>query len=154
MGRDRWKPILRGNIYCAPACGGGCTKAAYDSAVKSAEDLVQRLKGSGWTVQVHENLGWHYTAVSGPVQVYPSGDGRFHCMIGSDLPASPGGCGLWTPQPGHYSKDPNRAVRLALQYVYPVVQNFQAVLVAAEKAAGIQSTNPSGGVDEQDKNSV
>ena len=55
-----WKPRLQGPIYCAPACGGNCTKKAYDQAVKDASVLA-KLMGKGWAPFVHENLGWHYS---------------------------------------------------------------------------------------------
>ena len=60
-----WKPVLRaGGIYCSTACGGGCTKAAYDSAVKQAAALAKKM-GKGWKPFVHENLGWHYRVAKG-----------------------------------------------------------------------------------------
>lgn len=72
MRRDRkWVPRARGNTYCSPACGGGCTKKAYDAAVKECARLVKRL-GAGWKPHVYENLGWHYRALStdGRIVVY------------------------------------------------------------------------------------
>lgn len=54
-----WTPVLRGTIYCSPACGGGCTKSAYDLAVGLADNLARRL-GNGFVPRVTENLGWHY----------------------------------------------------------------------------------------------
>lgn len=64
-----WKPRLRGDVYCAPACGGGCTKKEHEQAQKRGRKLAKRLStkkvGLGkWTVQVWENLGWHFKAVS------------------------------------------------------------------------------------------
>ena len=58
-----WKPVLNGAIYCAPACGGGCTVAAHDLAKTRAADLAQ-IMGEGWKPEVWENLGWHYKVVS------------------------------------------------------------------------------------------
>jgi hypothetical protein len=58
-----WKPQRRGNIYCAPACGGGCTWAAYQAAQSNARKLAKRM-GKGWKTRVHENLGWHYNVIS------------------------------------------------------------------------------------------
>jgi hypothetical protein len=74
---DRWKPVLRGGVYCSPACGGGvqfgCTKQNYDKSTSDAERLAQRM-GTGWTPRVWENLGWHYCVNSpnGCIKVYPS----------------------------------------------------------------------------------
>lgn len=58
---DRWKAVLNGKIYCAPACGGKCTKAEHDDAQEAAEILVSLL-GPGWKPRVWENMGWHYGA--------------------------------------------------------------------------------------------
>jgi hypothetical protein len=54
-----WKARRRGATYCAPACGGGCTKAAYDQAQADAKRL-QAIMGSEWEPRVWENLGWHF----------------------------------------------------------------------------------------------
>lgn len=61
--RLSWKPILRGNIYCAPACGGSCTKAQHDRQKKIGERIAACL-GKGWTVELHENMRWYVTVVS------------------------------------------------------------------------------------------
>lgn len=58
-----WKAKRKGTIYCAPACGGGCTWAAYRRARHRAKRLAKHM-GKGWTIRVHENLGWHYNVVS------------------------------------------------------------------------------------------
>lgn len=55
-----WKPQRRGDIFCAPACGGGCTKKAHDAAQRKAKALAKRL-GREWKPHVWENLGWHYS---------------------------------------------------------------------------------------------
>ncbi len=67
-----WNPELRGSIYCAPACGRGCTRQEYLNADKAGLALATRL-GGDWTWKVWENLGWHYKAVSpcGRLKVHP-----------------------------------------------------------------------------------
>jgi hypothetical protein len=59
-----WEAVERGDVYCSPACGAKCTKAAYDKAMKAAGELVKRL-GEEWTSRVWENMGWYYSAISG-----------------------------------------------------------------------------------------
>lgn len=73
-----WKPVRRGALYCAPACGGGCTWAAYGEAHRKGNELARRL-GPGWSPNVWENLGWHYsaTAAGGLVAVHEYGRRRF-----------------------------------------------------------------------------
>jgi len=58
-----WKAIRRGDIYCAPGCGGGCKYAAFELATQRATELAARL-GPKWKIRVHENLGWHYSVHS------------------------------------------------------------------------------------------
>lgn len=60
--RLSWKPVRRGDIYCAPACGNGCTYQAYLNAVAAAKQLAKELPG--FKPHVWENLGWHYSAVA------------------------------------------------------------------------------------------
>jgi hypothetical protein len=57
-----WTPVRRGDAYCAPSCGAGCTFAAYELAVQRAEHLSAQL-GDGWTYRVWENMGWFYEAI-------------------------------------------------------------------------------------------
>jgi hypothetical protein len=61
---DRWKARRYGDKFCAPACGGGCTYAAFRLATRRATDLCKAL-GPGWKPDVWENLGWHYAAYFG-----------------------------------------------------------------------------------------
>jgi len=86
-----WKPRVRGDVYCSPACGRGCTRAEYQHADKMADKLVIQL-GVGWRARVWENLGWHYEAKAGEWSVYPSGDRMFLASNGqfgaaADTPA-------------------------------------------------------------------
>lgn len=131
-----WIPRRVLNRYCAPACGRGCTWSEYQNAVASADKLVKRLRGAGWKPLVFENLGWHWQAVSGPVQVYPSGDGKFWAMIGGSVTDSAGGLAMWTPSRTRRFKDPNRAVQDALLHVKQKMADLNEVLAAARKAAG------------------
>ena len=81
-----WKPIRRGAIYCAPACGMGCTKAEHDQT-KQTGRMVAMMLGRGWTTEVHENLGWHWTVISPCGRIRVSGGyrdnfpKRFHAML-------------------------------------------------------------------------
>lgn len=113
-----------------------------DDAERNARNLVARLKGKGWKPVVFENMGWHWRAVSGPVQVYPSGTGdTFWCMVGSEPKYCAGGAGWWTPQRTRCFKDPNRAVRNAMKHVYEFRDRIIRVIAAAENAMDVK---PSG----------
>lgn len=65
----RWTPVLKGRAYCSPACGCGCTKDAYDRAVRQSAALCKML-GEGWKPHVWENGGWHYDVVKGPMRLH------------------------------------------------------------------------------------
>src|SRR5689334_189842 len=74
--KQDWTPVRDGPVYCSPSCGGrekfGCTWAAYNEARASAAALRRRLEkatGPGWTVRVHENLGWHYAVERGGASI-------------------------------------------------------------------------------------
>lgn len=64
-----WKPVRRGPIYCAPACGGGCTWYAYQKALRDGAALTKQL-GKGWETRVWENLGWHFESRFGNLKVH------------------------------------------------------------------------------------
>lgn len=77
---DRWTPILDGDVYCSPACGGGCKKADFDQATESANALVAQL-GIGWQPRVWENLGWHYEATKRSATVTADRNGLYTADI-------------------------------------------------------------------------
>lgn len=102
--------VRKGNRYCAPWCGRGCTWAEHQAAVAGAARLVGRL-GPGWKPQVHENLGWHYGAISrcGQVKVSPSGKRGFMAFFGDA--GRPGG--QWVA----HGPTPQRAVDIVVAAV-------------------------------------
>lgn len=65
-----WKPKRRGEIYCSPACGGDCTYAAFQKAKRDAEKLA-KIMGRGYKPYVWENMGWHFKAYKGKIEVCP-----------------------------------------------------------------------------------
>ena len=67
-----WDPVRNGEIYCSPACGGGCSIDSYLQAVEDAKRLCKELGEGQWVSRVWENLNWHYSAMSmnGQVEVH------------------------------------------------------------------------------------
>jgi hypothetical protein len=126
-----WKPQLHGEIYCSPACGGRCTKAAHDAAQEQAAALATRL-GPGWTARVWENLGWHFSAISSckRIEVYPSCSNQaphqvlsYHALLGE--PTRGGGVGgIWTGS----GETPELAVSTAVKAAKEKVAWFQAII--------------------------
>lgn len=78
---DRWTPILNGEFYCSPRCGGGkyCKREWYDRAVDAADKLCARM-GPGWVPEVWENLGWYWRIRCSDATIRQT-DGRYHCAI-------------------------------------------------------------------------
>jgi hypothetical protein len=64
-----WKPIRRGQVYCSPACGRGCTRLAFEKATACAKTLARLLPG--FEPRVWENLGWHWEVCCGSLTVGP-----------------------------------------------------------------------------------
>lgn len=78
---DRWTAIHDGDLFCSPACGHKCTRAAFDKATAGAAALVASL-GEGWMPKVWENGGWYFHATKGTATVnYCEGDGDFQAEI-------------------------------------------------------------------------
>lgn len=67
----RWVPVLNGDIYCSPACGGKCKKSAYDQAVVDSNEMASLL-GAGWKPIVFENLGWYWKIEKGDLELRPA----------------------------------------------------------------------------------
>lgn len=120
-----WKARRRGAIYCAPACGFGCTVEDHERAVRAAEKLARRL-GPSWKGEVWENLGWHYKAVSacGRIKVHHDVNcpKLFTAFVGAK--DSPGGRWAFTTDDG----DPHAAVRGALEVAEAEIASAQAAI--------------------------
>lgn len=75
-----WKPVRRGDIYCAPACGGKCQYIAYLAATSLANKLA-KVMGHGWKPHVWENMGWHNEVVNGSSCVNKFSNGLYTATI-------------------------------------------------------------------------
>lgn len=136
-----WTPKLRpgkrgGQLYCAPACGRGCTFDEYIAVKNAARALVARL-GKGWHAHVWENLGWHYTVRRGPLQLSVSKYGKkptYSCMLSDEPSGAVGGSMIWLDT-RHYAT-PEAAVRGQLLLAQRTVNKLQRVVALA---AGLNS---------------
>lgn len=128
-----WKPVRRGPIYCAPACGLGCTWLAFKRVTRAAEALARRL-GKGWEPEVWENLGWHYSVTRGgkrgKVKITES-DGRFRVWLSED---GLGTLGLWIVE-ADFAR-PEDAVVAQLREARAAVARYQRIIDAAFPASG------------------
>lgn len=123
-----WDPVHRGDLYCAPACGGKCTWAAYQEAQKNAKALVLML-GKGWVPRVWENLGWHWAAqtTDGLMKVYPNiSKGKvesYTAFLGEGLG------GQWAEN----NADPQTAIATALAAAQREVERIEKMVSTFKK---------------------
>lgn len=62
-----WVPRRRGEVFCAPACGGGCKWQQYhDLCVKGRKAVKSMEYPRDWRFDVSENLGWSLRLVHVP----------------------------------------------------------------------------------------
>ena len=103
--KDRWTPRESiDGVYCAHACGRGCTRKEHDLAVEKATALATRM-GDGWEPRVWENLGWHFAVEKGVASIRPprSSDGEYTVFFNT------------IPQVVASAKEPEDAVGFAVQ---------------------------------------
>lgn len=120
-----WTPKRRGAIYCAPACGMGCTWIAFNAASCAASNLARSL-GDAWEPDVWENLGWHYAARTkcGRWKVHPT----IHrgAIIGYTAylspDANPGG--VWA----EHGKTPEKAIAAVKNVARKLIEQYAALL--------------------------
>lgn len=129
MDKRDWKPVRKGPIYCAPACGGKCTHAAFEQATRNAGILVRHLIDAGygnrWVPRVWENLGWHWGAeVRGNMEMrvhpYDKGDPLGRCWV-SFIPK---GCAQITAE----ADTPTRALALVGDQVRAIYDSYTRAL--------------------------
>lgn len=123
-----WDPILRGPVFCSPACGGRCTKRAYDAAVCDSAAMCELL-GDGWKPRVWENLAWHWCVIlpvggTATVALYshnwPNGV-RYSCLIGEN------GSGFGGLPITKECADPKEAIRLSVAAFLKWVEPYAAL---------------------------
>ena len=124
-----WKPRHKGNRYCSPACGHGCTWGEYQQARKEAKDCQRKL-GKHWKIRVWENCGWFWAVSYGPLSYHNGGT-----LFISDHPKINGAepCGLWAGKL-RSGQEPVAALYNALKRVHPKIRQLQAVEAEIKQA--------------------
>lgn len=106
-------------------------------ATKRAAALKRRVKGKGWTVIIHENLGWHFCLHLGGLSLYEHRsmfDKPSYSTLLSDMGGHGGGAQqFYTRQ--HF-KDPNQAVRNQLVLARRWTDNVNKIVEAVEDGFG------------------
>jgi len=112
-------------------------------ATRKGKELLARMEGEGWKLNVWKNIGWHYCVrAAGVISVYPSstslfGDDRFHCLMGGlnhgDI--------LWNDS--FHSTDPNEVVRhqleVAQESVAALIEEKQGIIDKVKGVLGEES---------------
>ncbi len=127
MSKLSWKPVLKGKIYCSPACGGNCTLAQFNQVTKLAIALAKRL-GDGWEPVVKENLHWFWCVHN-----------KKACL--TIWPGITGDYSAWY-EPGvkqwiYDAKTPEKAIKLAVNAARAEMKKANAAFDAAVKASGV-----------------
>jgi hypothetical protein len=130
-----WTPLLRGKVFCSPACGCKCTKEAHDKAQRAAAALVARL-GDVWEPHVWENSGWNYEVRTqcGRWHVYGSrGISGNDYMAGLNIENS-GGM-LWYA----HASTPEAAIRACWKKALPALKAYLNTLDQMEPSLVLPS---------------
>lgn len=77
-----WKPVRNGDVYCSPACGYGCTWAAFTEATRASAKLAKQL-GPAWEPRVWDNLGWWWEVRVAGLNVSLDGAGEWMALFGA-----------------------------------------------------------------------
>lgn len=126
----KWTPVLRGDMYCSPGCGGRCKKADYDKAVEQAGFVAAAL-GYGWKPRIFENLGWHYEVNKGQATVTPNRNGGFSARIRVEGTEREGGQVESFGVIEAKDMEPRQAVQKVLTLLGGRIARFQRVLASS-----------------------
>lgn len=123
--------VRRGDIYCAPFCGLGCTYKMFLDAKAGAKKLVAQL-GKGWKPHVWENLGWHYSAISkdGRIKVHTHKYGNRPRDYTAFLGSADSAGGRWA----EHGTTPKAALRAVLRRALDEKQEVDEMVASARAA--------------------
>ncbi len=109
----------------------------YDTekeARKAGKELLKRMKGKRWKLEVWNNLGWHCMVRNGPVQVHLDNycGKDYSCLISDNLRDPSGGNIEWTTQDSKHFTDPNKAVAHELKSARKYLNRWTKAVEFAE----------------------
>jgi len=95
-------------------------------ARRHGEALLEQMKGTGWKLEVWENLGWHYCVVNGTLYIYAHEymDGISYTSLMGDGKHPHAGLPVWTDD--YHSKDPNKVVEHQLAFAQKYMDHINA----------------------------
>jgi hypothetical protein len=92
--------------------------------------MMQKLKGTGWVLHVHENCGWHFYAHNKYLSVHES-HGKFFVLFSIKSENVPCGDSFW-PDAGHFD-DPQEAVESFMKEARFLLNNIHRAVDYTEK---------------------
>ena len=120
-----WTPVRNGDVFCSPACGYGCTLEEYKRAAAGAAAIAAAL-GDGWKPNLHENMGWYFSASKGGATVrYNDGTGDFSAYIDTATFGGP------VEQFRRSAATPREAVQLALDAMEQKIATLRRAVASA-----------------------
>lgn len=100
-----------------------------DQAEQKGKELLNQLKGNGWSIRVWETMGWDgkYAAELGGMTISPSYiKDTYYALLGDGKYGGGNGFAFWTDN--FYSKDPNKAVKHQLKLAQKFVDECQELI--------------------------
>ncbi len=111
--------------------------ASKEEATKKAQAFLKKVKGKGWKIRVHQNMGWFYCLQNGYLSVHEydwDDDGlSYSCGLSNEV----GGVGTpmyWSDHPTHYD-DPNEAIAGQIKRARAFIDRCNNVVQHAEMVA-------------------
>ena len=97
---------------------------------QTGQAALMKMKGSGWTLDVWDNCGWHFALRNGPISVYCN-NSKYSALLAAS--GDPGvGETYWTDN--EHFDDPNEAVEHQLQLARNHIAECQAAVDAVTNA--------------------
>lgn len=104
---------------------------------REAAEALRKLMHNpdDWKMHVWDNLGWHYTIQSGPIDLSAThrrdGTIQYSCLLSEERESDSSGAGVWSFH-DFQNEDPNEAVRLQVEYAREVIDRLTETLELAE----------------------
>ena len=113
-----------------------------EEAERLGNKLLKRMKGNGWKLRVHENLGWWFNVYNKNLSVSSNDSFKqkknektyYSCLMDDNPEGNRGGSSIWTERGGRgYRTDPNKAVEYQVKLARKVVDDLNKAVKAAEE---------------------
>lgn len=111
-------------------------ETSKEQAYRRGRALLKRMKGKGWKLYVHENLGWFYSVYNGNLSVSPGYDNKppYSCLLSDTDKYRFIGSYIWIDP--YHSKDPNKVVEHQLRTARTEVNKLDAIVKDLEAKVG------------------